>query len=434
MDGSDARGLGAGRARWCGAALVVLAAALASTGCDESLFGTRSHGGDPVDDGGVPVGCGASCIADAARDFDAAANGGWQYLGDRRDRTWSTMTAAAGAMVGDASNRVARCADNASAPACAGQQGALLVTTSGAASASDPAVSYVAAKAGVVRLAVRASVPPDGVAHRVRLYRNSREDALITAITAPGATVADAITVDALAGDRFLVALEPTGAAGGSAALAYFVIDPHQTFPAACALALSFADETLVGMTVDDLCGRGFTFLQGATPAAPLQVTGPYPELASGLYFEDPYYLAGTAALPGGDRTVQLWVLDDAPTAPLAWVFSDVDEASGAGLGIRFAYTDRLRVEAAVVSSTSPVQYASQGVEIPPTGWHFVRVVHAGGTVTLCVDGARSVRGALPGPNASTSAPRFGRNTIAFDDFRGSIDDVRVIAGALPCP
>jgi concanavalin A-like lectin/glucanase superfamily protein len=428
-------------------ALVVL---LAVSGCSESLFGTNgnpdggsSSGSDSGDAAPVPDTCSAPCLADATANFDGTVDGTndrWSYFDDNRDRTWTAMTPVAGAMIGAVNNRIERCADKPSATACTGLPGALLVTSSGTSSKADPALVYTSLDAHVIQLVLHVNIPSDSVAHRVRLYRNSREDVLFTTTTAPGATAANTITVDALAGDRFLVALEPTGSQGGTAAVTFFIIDANKTFPSACQLALTFADPTVGTTTVANLCGAGFTYLLDTQPTAPvLTPMGPYKEEANGLHFEHPYYLVGSQALDGGDRTVQFWVQNQAPTALSAWAFSDVDETTGRGLGIRFANPSMsnasIKLEAAVVNATSPVTYAFQGIDISsPLSWHFVRIIHAGGMVTFCLDGTQIKRAPLPTPAAPGRVPALGRNNLSSaDDLSAEIDDVRIFSGTLPC-
>jgi 3D (Asp-Asp-Asp) domain-containing protein len=430
-------------------ALVVL---LAISGCSESLFGVHSDrnggprdGGDGGDDASVPDTCPASCIADAAASFDGSvggAGGRWRYLGDKRDRTWAPMLAVAGAMVGDANNRIERCADKPSSAACTGLPGALLVTSSGTSSTSDPAIEYTAPDARVIQLALHVYVPGDSVEHRVRLYRNSREDVLFTASASPGgATVAHTITVDALPGDRFLVALEPSGGQGGTAALHLFVIDANKTFPSTCQLAVTFSAPTIIGPTIDDLCGGGLTSIDNAMlPAAPLLVTGPFAYQGMGGYLDPGYYLYGSQPLDRGDTTIQFWVQNETPSTSKTWVFSDIDEVNARGLGIGFKNTSGnpsdLKLEASVVSATSPVTYTGQSIAFAnPQNWRFVRVVHTGGVVTFCLDGARVMSFPLPGPAASGRVPYFGKNGASgvTDYFGGSLDDVRVFSDALPC-
>ena len=159
------------------------------------------------------------------------------------------MTASAGIMDGFEQDQITSCV-GLSAAACKGLPGALLVTSSGGAT-SDPAIEYRSPATRVIQLSFSAHVPSAGAAQRIRLYRNSREDALLTSIVAPGQTAGDMIVVDALEGDRFLIAVEPTGA-GGDLALHFFVSDPRVDFPSTCRLALAF--ESASDDKVDNLC------------------------------------------------------------------------------------------------------------------------------------------------------------------------------------
>ena len=429
--------------------LRILVVLLAVSGCSESLFGTHgnpdggsSNGSDSGDAAPVPDTCSAPCLADATANFDGTVDGTndrWSYFDDNRDRTWAAMTPVAEAMIGAVNNRIERCADKPSAAACTGLPDALLVTSSGTSSKADPALVYTSPDARVIQLVLHANIPSGSVAQRIRLYRNSREDVLFTASAAPGDSVAHTITVDALAGDRFLVALEPTGTQGGTAALTFFIIDANKTFPSLCQLALTFADPTVGTSTVANLCGAGFTYILDTQPTAPVLVAGPYSQEGNGLYFEHPYYLVGSQALGGGDRTVQFWVQNSAPTSPTAWVFSDVDETTARGLGIRFTNpsgsSSSFNLEAAIVTATAPVTYAAQGIAIPSAiAWHFVRVVHAGGMVTICLDGTQIKSAPLATPAAPGRNPALARNNLtAVDDFNGNVDDVRIFSGTLPC-
>jgi len=265
---------------------------------------------------------------------------------------------------------------------------------------------------------------------------------LFTASASPGgATVAHTITVDAIPGDRFLVALEPVGGQGGTAALQLFVIDANKTFPSTCQMAVTFADPTIIGSTIDDLCGGGLTSINNAMqPDAPLLVMGPFSFQGMGVYLEPGFYLYGSQPLARGDTTVQFWVQNYAPSATKAWVFSNIDEVNARGLGIQFKNTSGtpsgLQLEASVVSTTSPVAYTGQSIAFDnPQNWRFVRVVHTGDMVTFCLDGTRVMSFPLPGPAASARVPTFGRNGVAdgADQFSGALDDVRVFSDALPC-
>ena len=49
-----------------------------------------------------------------------------------------------------------------------------------------------------------------------------------------------------------------------------------------------------------------------------------------------------------------------------------------------------LRLESGTCTSPDPLAFAVSTASWQNGGWHFVRVVHSGGMVTLCVDGARA--------------------------------------------
>jgi hypothetical protein len=432
------------------AVLLGLQLLVAAAGCNQSLFDAHGAGGGSGSGGGSgdagsggadsggPDGCPSACLADAAAAFDGTIDGSddhWRYLGDQRDHTWAPMLPSGNAMVGKADNRIARCADNASAAACVDLPGALLVTSSGMAAASDPAIEYTAAAARVVRLTLTAHVPGDGADHRIRLYRNSREDVLFTAPAAPSATVTHAITVDALPGDRFLVALEPTTARGGPVALRFFVSDPGQSFPATCQLAVGFADRDIVGATVDDLCRGALTSIFNTSPTPPLLITGPFPFHGMGVHVEPGYYLVDSAPLAAPAATIQFWVQNDDPTIK-AVVFSDIDENNASGVAIQFNNVSGPKLEATVIATTSPLAYTAQRIDFAsPDKWHFVRVVHTAGTATFCVDGARVASLPLRTAAAPGIAPYLGRNGPwnPPNELIGAIDDLRVFSDALPC-
>ncbi|HEX4420829.1 MAG TPA: hypothetical protein VH165_23095, partial [Kofleriaceae bacterium] len=184
--------------------------------CSSSLFDDGSHktttgggGGDDDDGGGGPVrDCKAPCFADGAGDFNGTpggATGHWRYLDDHRDRTWTPMTASAATMMtgADPGNHITTCAANPSAAACAGLPGALLVSSAGATSMADPALELTTPTSQVMQLSIHAFIPGGGNDQQIRIYRNSREDVLFTGTAAAGTTLDQAVTFDALAGDRF---------------------------------------------------------------------------------------------------------------------------------------------------------------------------------------------------------------------------------------
>lgn len=412
-------------------------------GCGQSLFdahGEGRDGGSTGGDGDVPDTCQTPCLADAGADFDGSPGGKgdhWRYLDDHRDRTWLPMVADAGAQVGaDPGNSFKRCAGFSSSSACEALPGALLVTTAGKTSAADPAIEYRVEEPRVIQIAVRAHVESGGPAHAIRLYRNSREDVLFTLPTVAGATVERQITVDAIPGDRFLIAAAP-GDAGGAVALHVFVSDPRKSFPVTCQLAVPFTAQGSSSTTVDDLCRGELQSITTGAPSMPSLLAGPYSELGMGAYLENSYYDAGEPLTAASAMTIQLWLRAEGSMIAGEWVISNINADVGGGLGLQLKIdpTDGLVLEASGVKTTNPATYA--GPHAPygtPFEWHFVRVVHASGQIGICVDGERVGGDALAGPVTSSAPVNIGRNASDSGSYlTGDVDDVRVFLEALPC-
>jgi hypothetical protein len=414
-------------------------------GCKQSLFDSNTGGGGPDGggggDGSVASSCPATCLADAAADFGKAS---WRYLEDLRIRSWTPLTAVDDVYVGsDANNRITTCAANASAAACSALPGALLVSTAGAQSTADPAVSYTATENGVIQLTVRAHVPAGAMSHDVRLYRNSREDSLFTAAAAAGVTLERAITVDALKDDRFYVALAPKGeGATESIGLHVYINATEDSFPKSCKLALAFSAAS--GTTIANACGAAFTYYDyNQTPAqTPTLTAGPYAELGMAADIPmDHYYRGADVLVRDADTTTQLWVRHDAFVSTYnALVFSDLDLDATGGVGIYILNqaSPRLYVETCTFATQTELMFAKGDGAFPDDhAWHFIRVVHTNGMVQICLDGVRIASYPLPaGKMQSTYRPYVGKNVIwtpsgAF--FDGAVDDVRVLGGALPC-
>ena len=426
-----------------------LCALLLIAGCGQSLFdshggGGRDGGGGGDDGGGdgdgdVPDTCAAPCLADAAADFDGSPGGKgdhWRYLDDHRDHTWTAMmTGPSGGRVGaDMRNSFKSCADDPSADACKALPGALLVSTAGRSTPADPAIEYRSAEARVIRIAFRAHVAAGGAGHAIRLYRNSREDVLFTLPAAAGTTVEHQVTVDALPGDRFLVAVAPDGA-GGAVALHAFVSDARTTFPATCQLAVPFSVPGTMANTVDDLCRGELRSFSSGAPASPSLLPGPYVEQGMAAYLENSHYEAAEPLPLAGAMTVQLWLRTEGSGGPDGWVFSNIDVDIGRGIALRLQISGSSKLEVSVVQNTNPITYTGQSAPIAtPFGWHFVRVVHASGAVSICVDGVKAGGGALAGPSDSVEPVSIGRRARdAGTYFVGDVDDARVFLEALPC-
>jgi hypothetical protein len=414
---------------------VALVAALVA-GCKQSLFDSHPD----VDGGGsgmVASSCPAPCLADAAADFGMAK---WRYLDDNKNRSWTPMTMMSGGYSGSGSNRVSSCDNDSSAAACDALPGALLVTTTGSTAAADPAVSYTAASNQVVQLTVRVHVPVSATEHTVRLYRNSREDSLVTGTAIPGSTFERALTLDALKDDRFYLALAPTGQGAQLIGVHVYLNATQDTFPSTCQLALPFAGP--MANTTDNLCGVDYAYETNDTATPWALGTPPFPELGTSADITmDKYFKGSDKLVRAGDTTTQLWLRHDAFVSTYnAIVFSDMDLDNTGGLGIYVvnATPPTLYIGTCTLATPTTLDFASaEGAYPDDHAWHFVRVVHTNGMVKACVDGMRVASYALPaGKMQSTYQPWLGRNvywtpTGAYLD--GAIDEVRVITGALPC-
>lgn len=431
-----------------GVALGLVLSCVLPGGCGQSLF--DAHGA--IDGGGggtdatpvVPATCPAPCLADAAADFNGTpggAGGRWRYLDDHRDRTWAAMKPGAMVMTGaDTANQITTCAAKPTAAACKALPGALLVSSAGATSPADPALEVTTPTAQVVQLSLHAYVPA-GDDQTIRIYRNSREDVLYTGVATAGTVLDRTLTLDALGGDRFLVALAPTTKGATDVGLHVFVNPTGAVFPSTCQVALSFA--AAAGNTVDNLCGGDFTHtLYSGGDTAPPLAAPPFPELGKAADITPDAYFTSTGTLDKShDITVQFWVKLRGFVDPYdAWMFSDLDLDATGGLGI--AMLDRggpkLDVATCSVATQTTIMFDEAQVAYPADGsWQFVRVVHTNGNVHVCLNGARMTSFAVaPGRLQSTFSPHLGRNVVwtpsgAF--FNGELDDVRVLTGALPC-
>jgi len=412
--------------------------------CGQSLFDNNPErdGGGTVD-GDVANACPAPCLGDAAADYDGTTGGTgdrWRYFEDARNRSWLAMTPSGGKLVGaDTANAIGSCADTPGAAACTALPGALLVSTSSNSSAADPAVAFTSATPQVIQLSVRVHMA-EGGAHAARIYRNSREDVLFSGMLSPGSTYEQAITVDALPGDRFFLALAPSGAGATDIGVHFYVNSTGAAFPSQCQLGVDFASAT--GNMVDNLCGPDLThedYNTGVMP--PAFAGGPFTEQGQAVDLVENKYLESSNVIDrSGDTTTQLWIKNDA-LVPLysAWAFSDLDLDVAGGLGI-VLYDDSgaVRLEVTTCTSGDPLMFAGETAPYPMDGaWHFVRAVHTAGNVAICLDGLRVASFPVAaGKLASTFHPYIGKNvrwTPAGAFWDGQIDDVRVLSTALPC-
>ncbi|HEU4731141.1 MAG TPA: LamG-like jellyroll fold domain-containing protein [Kofleriaceae bacterium] len=424
------------------------ALSLMLAGCNESLFGAHRGGpgaGDAGPDGGdVPGVCVAPCVANAGAEYDGTPGGKgghWRYLDDLRSprRMWAPMTASGGEMTGAGGNRITTCALEPGAAACGQLPGALLISSAGATSDADPAIELAAP---LTRQAIELelhAVLPAGDKQTIRLYRNSREDALVTATLAAGDKVDQTIELDAIPGDRFLVAVAPSGNGATDVGVQLVARVADKPFPLSCQFTLQL--NGFVGnSTTDQLCSdRVYTHLDATMhPAAIALGAAPFAELGSsiqipgGTYLHD--FLPSDVLDYSQDVTVQLWAnLRLFAASNPGWVFSDLG-ATGGGLGIAVTPSSAtFTISTPTTSGTTSVV----GVYPDPNSWHFIRVVRTSTSLRVCLDGvpAGSVD-ATPVMAAATMPPDLGKDLLAAPgaaSIDGFLDDVRVLTGALTC-
>jgi hypothetical protein len=448
---------------------IALLAALAAAACDHSLFDNRpgvgaGSGSDAGSDGpAIPASCPDGCLGDAAANFDGSDTGTthvWRYLEDQ-GRAWKAMTLSSSTMMGqtDPANRITTCKTRNDAPACAALPDALLMS-SGAASPIDPAIEFTTPRTmppQVIQLILHAYLE-SGADQTIRIYRNSREDLLfISPLTAKN-RIDRAIVVDALPGDRFLVAISGAEAAR-EVGLQFYVNTTRQPFPTSCQLALSFTGvNTTSTTTVQDPCSK-YTFTSFAFTAPPPVQTyaatpfaagpGPYPEQLPGISVGQGGFLQRDGSPPmnaldwSHDLTVQLWaqptMLGQLGAASFLFADFDIDACGGMELSVRAASGSDPQIT--LRGCTDPVTMADSTITPPPafpldSAWHFVRVVRNAAGFDLCIDGTYVASLPVkPGAVSSNNPADLGK-PVVFDEgasYVGGFDDVRAFTGALPC-
>lgn len=420
-------------------------------GCRQSLFDAHGETKDAAH-GDAPAGatCPAPCLGDSGGDFDGTANGKtgrWRYLDDHRDRTWAPMTAMDNGFVGaDPANAIKPCAGSSDSEACQALPGALLISTAGFTTPADPAIEFTADANKTIELQLSVYIPTGGFGQTVRIYRNSREDVLFTGTAHAAATLTQKISLDALEGDRFLVAIAPPALGQPDIGVQLFVAGANATFPTECQLAVPFWG--LSGLTTDNVCnGSKLTAMHDSTAgaAAPVLGAAPYPELGQAANIAQHNFYSAAAILDRpGDVTVDLWLKHTmlVATDDRAWVYSETNNASDAGGGINvYVYSNQGKLK--LVGETIKT---GLGMVIPIPAeadypadqkWHFVRVVHkVDGAIKLCLDGIYKDMVTAAGTLKAFTPPYIGQDAYYPTDpaaFIGSVDDIRVLNTALPC-
>jgi hypothetical protein len=446
--------------------VVALGAALAAAApaCSHSLFDNHPGGGPETggdagsDAAGVPAGCPDGCLGDAAANFDGTDTGAthvWRYLEDQ-GRAWQAMTLDSSTMMGqlDAANQITTCKTR-QAPACAELPGAVLMS-SGAASAIDPAIEFTApgTTPQVIQLIVHA-YQASGDDQTLRIYRNSREDLLFTGPLMAKHRVDQALVVDALPGDRFLVAISGSAAAS-DVGLQIYVNATGRAFPTSCQLALPFTGLDTTTRTIADACSQ-YTFSSFKFTAPPPVVTtastpfvpgpGPYPEQMSGIAVAQGMFLRRDGLAPANaldwshDITVQLWaqptMLGQLGTESFLFSDFDIDACGGMELSVRAPSGVDPRITLRACTNPVAMTDSMLASAFPfDSGWHFVRVVRTAAEFDLCIDGVYADRLPVqPGAVASNNPPDLGKPIVDNQGaaYIGGFDDVRAFRGALPC-
>src|SRR5262249_46325812 len=119
----------------------------------------------------------------------------------------------------------------------------------------------------------------------------------------------------------------------------------------------------------------------------------------------------------------------------------DIDFLDGqpGGLAIGISRYGKLDAQVGTVATPNTIDWVDAITDWPGTGtWHFVRVVQTGGNFSLCLDGQPKASTPVPDGQLTTGSPPYlGRNFFGVpageSHFDGSLDDVRVFKGALPC-
>jgi hypothetical protein len=464
-------------------AVCAVAALAASAGCKQSLFDSNvdDPAGDdasvtdfdaaatPDADPNAPDGpvfdadpgqpdapsdgppCPTTCKGDAARDYDGTPSGStgvWRYVSDPRDRTWTQMSAGTymglDAMVGtgDPAPAIVNCRDNPTDALCAGNAHRLLLIPSDAgAGNADPAVEFTVASTGAFTVSGEFLAQSAAGNHRLRIYRNTRDDMLHDELFPTDTTVRSySVDVEASAQDRLLIAFEPETAGMAVPIGAHiFVSESVGEFPRACGLTLRF--ESATGPDLVEDCG--FVSYQtedynGGSPVVTdaALVAGPIPELGTALRVAADRFARPSGGVMdySGSFTIQMWAQVVGAPSPFATLFADWHDIPDGGInfGVGGTSFDATILHPVDDATSLFFTYPSDG------NWHFIRIVRnaSKNTYRACVDGQLMASTSFSGlvDITSDTSPYLGRNVVYSPPyFDGAIDDVRVFTRAYPC-
>jgi hypothetical protein len=466
-------------------AVCAVAALAASAGCKQSLFDSNvdDPAGDdasvtdfdaaatPDADPNAPDGpvfdadpgqpdapsdgppCPTTCKGDAARDYDGTPSGSagvWRYVSDPRDRTWTQMSAGTymglDAMVGtgDPAPAIVNCRDNPTDALCAGNAHRLLLIPSDAgAGNADPAVEFTVASTGAFTVSGEFLAQSAAGNHRLRIYRNTRDDMLHDELFPTDTTVRSySVDVEASAQDRLLIAFEPETAGMAVPIGAHiFVSESVGEFPRGCFLTARF--ESAAGPDLVDDCGlvsyEVTDYADGSLEATDaVLVASAISELGTAIRLTAEHYVtpSGSTMDYTGSFTIDFWLQISVAAPAFGTVFADWHNIPQGGINISVSSSSTFY---ATVLHDPGDSATTLSFAYPDDGnWHFVRVVRDAGKnrFRTCVDGQLRASTSLSGLLDLTTdqSPYLGRN-VDYNppDFDGAIDDVRVFNRAYPC-
>lgn len=438
---------------------LVLLAALAAVGCNQSLFddtvGGEVDGGvnPPGPDGGTPTECPSPCVSSAAEQFSleqGGADGRWRYMefrGDPEGVVYDELTlgthAGLDAWVGSGvapQAAITTCAgDNRSDELCAGAEDTILFAPTGnTAGSTDPSLSFAFTTAGLYRVS-GSFVTPDafaeGMQQQLVVSRNGRHDRILTQLFATShQNQGFDFEVDALVGDHLRIDIVSNVGSGIPVGFDLFVTD-----------GLDMNGECAIASLWDDLSnkcsagGEGFAD-EGDTPTEEVSS----PDGASGRTFQVGDWLRYTGSVMdySGDFTIQFWMRIPATTEFGIGIVTDWDCAAQGGIAIArnndMIWTAAMyRDAAADYCNTTPIPEV--GFPEPTLNeWHFYRMTREGDQIRICLDGQQRAQIPLPSADADLTPinPLYlGRNVNSGSGyFEGDLANFRVFTRALPCP
>ena len=330
---------------------------------------------------------------------------------------------------------------------CAEAEGGVVFVTSPTDDeAGDPAVVFAVPAAGRYRISGSARTLSGGDAPmRVLVSRRAR-NAILATVQPTATEVAIDATLDAVAGDRLVVTVQPIEAGTPRpVALKIYVTELDDPLAPTCQLALDFEAP---GRFVDACAGK--TFVEQDAEAQSSFVAGPTAEFGEAQQAVDGAWQRAEGYIDYGTDsfTFESWVrLEGPPSVGNASVYGDdtclpVSDTQG---GLVLYHTGDQVVVSYSFNGPS-VDGQCDGLPQPqldvnePTDllWHHYRFVRdrGRGEVYLCLDGIEVDAAPIAGTDSMTSGfpPTLSRDgDFGPARFEDQVDDLRIVKRALPC-